>query len=84
MFNRSHVFILPLTLKRYEEAKAKGKDNYDKDLEDGLEKLVYECDRKIQRALKRLEEDDAKAATAIAVSEVTKVRGEFNGTSVDM
>lgn len=58
--------------KEYEEAKAKGKDNYDRDLEDALEKLVLDCDRKIQRALKRLEEEDAKAATAIAVSEVTK------------
>eukprot|EP00250_Pteridium_aquilinum_P008258 c17809_g1_i1 orf=175-1488(+) len=58
--------------KEYEEAKAKGKDNYDRDLEEALEKLVLECDRKIQRALKRLEEEDAKAATAIAVSEVTK------------
>lgn len=58
--------------KEYEEAKAKGKDNYDRDLEDALEKLVLECDRKIQRALKRLEEEDAKAATAIAVSQVTK------------
>ncbi|KAG0577413.1 hypothetical protein KC19_5G154600 [Ceratodon purpureus] len=58
--------------KEYEEAKANGKDNYDRDLEDCLEKHIIECDRKIQRALKRLEDDDAGAATAIAVSEVTK------------
>uniref|UniRef100_A0A7I4FI87 Uncharacterized protein n=1 Tax=Physcomitrium patens TaxID=3218 RepID=A0A7I4FI87_PHYPA len=58
--------------KEYEEAKANGKDNYDRDLEDCLEKHIVECDRKIQRALKRLEDDDAGAATAIAVSEVTK------------
>ncbi|KAH7314765.1 hypothetical protein KP509_21G019300 [Ceratopteris richardii] len=58
--------------KEYEEAKAKGKDNYDRELEEALEKLVLECDRKIQRALKRLEAEDAKAATAIQVSEVTK------------
>lgn len=38
-----------------------------------MEKHIIECDRKIQRALKRLEDDDAGAATAIAVSEVTKV-----------
>ncbi|KAH7432103.1 hypothetical protein KP509_07G008600 [Ceratopteris richardii] len=58
--------------KEYEEAKAKGKDNYDRELEEALEHLVLECDRKIQRALKRLEAEDAKAATAIQVSEVTK------------
>nr|PNR37571.1 hypothetical protein PHYPA_020680 [Physcomitrium patens] len=58
--------------KEYEEAKANGKDNYDRDLEDCLEKHIVECDRKIQRALKRLEDDDAGAATAIAVSEVTQ------------
>lgn len=32
--------------------------------------------------MKRLEEDDAKAATAIAVSEVTKVRVYFDGMNV--
>lgn len=32
-----------------------------------------ECDRKISRALKRLEEEDAKSAIAISVSEVTQV-----------
>eukprot|EP00252_Welwitschia_mirabilis_P005665 TRINITY_DN1617_c0_g1_i4.p1 TRINITY_DN1617_c0_g1~~TRINITY_DN1617_c0_g1_i4.p1 ORF type:complete len:347 (-),score=83.54 TRINITY_DN1617_c0_g1_i4:1014-1946(-) len=58
--------------KEYEEAKAKGKDNYDRELEDVIERLISECDRKIQRALKRLEEDDAKAAVAISVSEVTR------------
>eukprot|EP00249_Psilotum_nudum_P019891 c27464_g1_i1 orf=170-1477(+) len=58
--------------KEYETAKGKGKDNYDRDLEDALEKHIVECDRKITRALKRLEDDDAKAATAIAVSQVTK------------
>lgn len=58
--------------KEYEESKAKGKDNYDRELEDVIEKLIIECDRKITRALKRLEEDDAKAAIAIAVSDVTK------------
>eukprot|EP01018_Ginkgo_biloba_P014476 Gb_35816 [translate_table: standard] len=58
--------------KEYEEAKAKGRDNYDRELEEVIEKLIIECDRKITRALKRLEDDDAKAAIAIAVSEVTK------------
>ena len=62
---------------RYEEAKLNGKDNYDRDLEDCLEKHIIECDRKIQRALKRLEDDEAGAATAIAVSEVTKVCSSF-------
>ncbi|BBH06832.1 LUC7 related protein [Prunus dulcis] len=54
------------------EAKAKGTDNYDRDLEDVIDRLIVECDRKIARALKRLEDDDAKAAIAISVSEVTQ------------
>ncbi|XP_015875789.2 uncharacterized protein LOC107412523 [Ziziphus jujuba] len=58
--------------KEYEEAKAKGTDNYDRDLEDVIDRLIVECDRKIARALKRLEDDDAKAAIAISVSEVTQ------------
>ncbi|KAL0382570.1 UNVERIFIED_CONTAM: putative RNA-binding protein Luc7-like 1 [Sesamum calycinum] len=56
----------------YEEAKAKGLDNYDRDLEDNIDRLIIECDRKIARALKRLDEEDAKAAIAISVSEVTQ------------
>ncbi|KAK4353559.1 hypothetical protein RND71_025753 [Anisodus tanguticus] len=55
--------------KEYEEAK--GQDNYDRDLEDVIDRLIVECDRKITRALKRLDEEDAKAAIAISVSEVT-------------
>ena len=62
-----------LTVLRYEEAKAKGTDNYDRELEDVIDKLIGECDRKIGRALKRLEDEDAKAAIAISVSEVTQV-----------
>lgn len=58
---------------RYQEAKAKGLDNYDRDLEDNIDRLIVECDRKIVRALKRLDEEDAKAAIAISVSEVTLV-----------
>nr|DAD25329.1 TPA_asm: hypothetical protein HUJ06_026793 [Nelumbo nucifera] len=58
--------------KEYEEAKAKGIDNYDRDLEDVIDRLIVECDRKIARALKRLEDEDAKAAIAISVSEVTQ------------
>ncbi|GFQ00381.1 protein luc7 [Phtheirospermum japonicum] len=58
--------------KEYEEAKAKGLDNYDRDLEDTIDRLIVECDRKISRALKRLDEEDAKAAIAISVSEVTQ------------
>lgn len=58
--------------KEYEEARAKGVDNYDRDLEDVIDRLIVECDRKIARALKRLEDEDAKAAIAISVSEVTQ------------
>ncbi|KAK8462583.1 hypothetical protein SEVIR_1G229200v4 [Setaria viridis] len=60
--------------KEYEEAKAKGTDNYDRELEETIERLIVECERKIQRALKRLEEDDAKAAIAISVTEVTQTK----------
>lgn len=66
-----------MTFSRYEEAKAKGVDNYDRELEDAIDRLIVECDRKIGRALKRLEDDDAKAAIAISVSEVTQVKIEF-------
>ncbi|TYK22190.1 putative RNA-binding protein Luc7-like 2 isoform X1 [Cucumis melo var. makuwa] len=59
--------------KEYEEGKAKGIHNYDRDLEDVIDRLIIECDRKIARALKRLEEEDAKAAIAISVSEVTQI-----------
>ncbi|XP_010549769.1 PREDICTED: putative RNA-binding protein Luc7-like 1 isoform X1 [Tarenaya hassleriana] len=58
--------------KEYEEAKAKGVDNYDRELEDAIDRLIVECDRKIGRALKRLQEEDAKAAIAISVTEVTQ------------
>lgn len=58
--------------KEYEEAKEKGSDNYDRDLEDVIDRLIVECDRKISRALKRLAEEDAKAAIAISVLEVTQ------------
>ncbi|MFS7947141.1 hypothetical protein Hanom_Chr06g00544621 [Helianthus anomalus] len=58
--------------KEYQEAKAKGQDNYERELEDVIDRLIVECDRKIARALKRLSEEDAKAAIAISVSEVTQ------------
>ncbi|XP_021734357.1 putative RNA-binding protein Luc7-like 1 isoform X1 [Chenopodium quinoa] len=58
--------------KEYEDAKAKGVDNYDRDLEDVIDRLIVECDRKITRALKRLADEDAKAAIAISVSDVTQ------------
>ncbi|KAK1295291.1 hypothetical protein QJS10_CPA16g00100 [Acorus calamus] len=58
--------------KEYEEAKAKGMHNFDRELMDVIERLIVECERKIQRALKRLEEEDAKAAIAISVSKVTQ------------
>ncbi|GKV47766.1 hypothetical protein SLEP1_g54632 [Rubroshorea leprosula] len=63
-----------LQLRReYEEAKAKGIDNYDRELEDAIDRLIVECDRKIGRALKCLEDEDAKAAIAISVSKVTQI-----------
>ncbi|GKV47774.1 hypothetical protein SLEP1_g54639 [Rubroshorea leprosula] len=65
--------FLVVALLRYEEAKAKGIDNYDKELEDAIDRLIVECDRKIGRALKRLEDEDAKVAIAISVSEVTQI-----------
>jgi hypothetical protein len=43
-----------------------------------IERLIVECDRKIQRALKRLADEDAKAAIAISVSEVTLVLPLFS------
>lgn len=58
---------------RYKEAKAKGVDNYDRELEDAIDRLIVECDRKIARALKRLQEEDANAAIAISVTQVTQV-----------
>ncbi|KAH9328914.1 hypothetical protein KI387_001022 [Taxus chinensis] len=64
--------VISFTCQRYEDAKAKGKDNYDREMEDVLERHIGECERKITRALRRLDDDDAKAATAISVSEVTK------------
>ncbi|KAM0849331.1 hypothetical protein ACQ4PT_053780 [Festuca glaucescens] len=57
--------------KDYEEVKAKGSENFDRELEDMIDRLIVECERKIQRALKRLADEDAKAAIAISVSEVT-------------
>ncbi|TVU29339.1 hypothetical protein EJB05_20902 [Eragrostis curvula] len=69
-----YLFCLPEHHNRYEEAKAKGTDNYDRELEETIERLIVECERKIQRALKRLEEEDAKAAIAISVTEVTQTK----------
>lgn len=56
----------------YEEAKTHGKDNYDRELLEYLDKLIVECDRKIQRASKRLEEDDADAKTYPPISKVIR------------
>jgi len=64
-------------LHRYEEVKGKGGHNFDRELEDLIERLIVECERKIQRALKRLEDEDAKAAIAISVSDVTQVLASF-------
>ncbi|XP_059628639.1 uncharacterized protein LOC132271312 isoform X2 [Cornus florida] len=63
--------------KEYEEAKGKSVDNYDSELENVIDRLIVECDRKIARALKRLDEEDAKAAIAISVSEVTQTPEVF-------
>ena len=71
------VHLFSWNLHRYEEAKAKGGHNFDRELEDLIERLIVECERKIQRALKRLEDEDAKAAIAISVSEVTQVLASF-------
>ncbi|KAL2549278.1 LUC7 related protein [Forsythia ovata] len=68
--------LCPHDLFQLTEAKAKGLDNYDRDLEDNIDRLIVECDRKIERALRRLDEEDAKAAIAISVSEVTQVMTE--------
>lgn len=59
--------------KDYEDAKVKGMHNFDRELEDLIERLIMDCERKIQRALKRLENEDAKAAVGISVSQVTQV-----------
>ncbi|KAL9344875.1 hypothetical protein Peur_062550 [Populus x canadensis] len=58
--------------KEYEESTGKGVDNYEIELENVIDKLIVECDKKIGRALKRLEDEDAKAAIAISVTEVTQ------------
>uniref|UniRef100_A0A6N2LCL3 Uncharacterized protein n=1 Tax=Salix viminalis TaxID=40686 RepID=A0A6N2LCL3_SALVM len=55
------------------ESRAKGVDNYEVELENVIDKLIVECDKKIGRALKRLEDDDAKAAIAISVTENAEV-----------
>lgn len=49
--------------------KANGKDNYDRNLEDCLEKQIIKPDRKIQRVFKCLENDDIGVATMIVVLE---------------
>ncbi|KAL2928982.1 hypothetical protein RDABS01_034393 [Bienertia sinuspersici] len=38
-----------------------------------IDRLIVECDRKTTRALKRLADEDAKAAIAISVSEITQL-----------
>eukprot|EP00898_Chlorokybus_atmophyticus_P008640 jgi/Chlat1/8778/Chrsp90S08128 len=55
----------------YEDARAKRKDNYDRELEMELEKLVVDCDRKITRAQRRLEDDDTNAKSYPLVSTST-------------
>ena len=67
------VSVIPFTYQRYESAKVKGKYNYDRDMEDALERHIGECDRKITRALRRLEDDDSKDVTTIFVFAVTQV-----------
>ncbi|RZC58308.1 hypothetical protein C5167_005612, partial [Papaver somniferum] len=55
-----------------QEAKASGSHNYERELEDVIDRRIVECDRKITRPLKRLGEDDSKAAIVISMSEVTQ------------
>mmetsp|Transcript_5753 Transcript_5753/g.7777 ORF Transcript_5753/g.7777 Transcript_5753/m.7777 type:complete len:418 (+) Transcript_5753:138-1391(+) len=57
----------------YEEAYKKGRDNYDRELLEYLDKLLLECDRKITRASKRLEEDDPNARNYVKVSKCVDV-----------
>jgi len=52
-------------------------DNYDRELEHVIDKLIGECDRKISRALKRFEDEDAKASIVISVSTVTQVSVDY-------
>ncbi|XVF14729.1 hypothetical protein REPUB_Repub09cG0086900 [Reevesia pubescens] len=59
--------------KECEEAKAKGVDSYDRELEDAIDELIDEYDGKIGGAQKRLEDEDANAAIAIPISEVTQM-----------
>ncbi|CAI7861670.1 unnamed protein product, partial [Closterium sp. NIES-54] len=66
--------VCVLNAYRYEEAKAKGLVDYERELEGILEKLIVECDRKIQRSFKRLEDEEGAAAlNAVKVSQVTDV-----------
>ncbi|XP_037481552.1 uncharacterized protein LOC119359483 [Triticum dicoccoides] len=64
--------VVAALLASYEEVKAKGSENFDRELEDMIDRLIMECERKIQGVLKRLTDEDAKAAIAISVSEVTQ------------
>ncbi|XVF04564.1 hypothetical protein REPUB_Repub05bG0094600 [Reevesia pubescens] len=59
--------------KEYEKAKAKGVDSYDRELEDAIDELIIEYDGKIGGVQKRLEDEDAKSAIAIPISEVTQM-----------
>jgi len=52
----------------YVEAHAAGKVDYSRELLDYLDKLLVECDRKIARANKRLEDEDAEARNYPSIS----------------
>eukprot|EP00242_Pyramimonas_sp_CCMP2087_P008524 CAMPEP_0198214366 /NCGR_PEP_ID=MMETSP1445-20131203/40838_1 /TAXON_ID=36898 /ORGANISM="Pyramimonas sp., Strain CCMP2087" /LENGTH=405 /DNA_ID=CAMNT_0043889533 /DNA_START=197 /DNA_END=1414 /DNA_ORIENTATION=+ len=68
--------------KEYQAARAAGKASYDRELLEYLDKILVECDRKIARSMKRLEDEDmearnypsiTKSITTEEVMELTKV-----------
>ncbi|GKV45619.1 hypothetical protein SLEP1_g52681 [Rubroshorea leprosula] len=72
LFQLTREGVCMLGSHKYEKAKAKGIDNYDRELKDAIDRLIFDCDRKIGRFLKRLEDEDSKAAIAISLTEVTQ------------
>eukprot|EP00854_Cymbomonas_tetramitiformis_P006604 gene6604-7906_t len=75
---------------QYEEARQKGEANYDRELLENLDKLLVECDRKIARAMKRLEEDDPAArgygsiATAIDTEDTRALTVEVKAKKAEI
>ncbi|QCD78053.1 Luc7-related [Vigna unguiculata] len=69
------ILLFPLSIEAH--WKEERTDNYDRELEHVIDKLIGECDRKISRALKRFEDEDAKASIVISVSTVTQTLEVF-------